>query len=94
MPQFNGKQGAVPFHGTANLRCPRNGKRRSACDSARSHSRHAATGSPATAAWEGDAGSPPARIPANEVACAKARAVTPNAWRGSRDGLQLLRLFS
>jgi hypothetical protein len=28
MPQFNGKQGAEPFHtAQANLRCPRNGKR-------------------------------------------------------------------
>jgi vitamin B12 transporter len=27
MPQFNGKQGAPPHRGMANLRCPRNGKR-------------------------------------------------------------------
>src|SRR4051812_17432648 len=74
MPQFNGKQGAVfrsariasRPRSSANLRCPRNGKRMGAA-------RRPAPSSQATGAArqrrrrEGDGVDPPARIPANTV---------------------------
>ncbi len=66
MPQFNGKQGAEPFHtAQANLRCPRNGKRMNFPGNSAPSVKP--LGASEQRAWEGDGNDPPARIPANTV---------------------------
>ena len=71
MPQFNGKQEAMPLTAEANLRCPRNGKRTNSSqrDSAPSTK---PLDAPETARlgrrWKYD---PPARIPANTVVASR-----------------------